>query len=78
VVSHSFTLNQFAPAAKTAFTELLQGLGRQRPLHQVALEWGRSPAPELTLIRHSPQGTKHALLATCNAHGAWLKWCDSD
>jgi hypothetical protein len=78
VVSHSFTLNQFTPAAKTAFTELLQGLGQHRPLYRVALEWGRSSAPKLTLFHHSPAGTKRALLATCDAHGAWLEWPDSD
>ncbi|MBL8046829.1 MAG: DUF2332 domain-containing protein [Anaerolineales bacterium] len=72
-VWHSFTLNQFAPEARAAFTAQLAAAAAQRPLYKIGLEWGTDCA--LLSLSMFTAGEEHTtLLAHCDPHGAWLEW----
>jgi hypothetical protein len=53
---------------------MLDGLGTERDLAHVSLEWlGDDPGPQLHL-RMWRGGTRTGLhLASCDAHGAWIE-----
>ncbi|MCG8359344.1 MAG: DUF2332 domain-containing protein [Kiloniellales bacterium] len=69
---HSFTLNQFAVEARSAFLAQLDRLGELRMLYRLGLEWGAAEAPALTLTRHGKGMPESRRLALCDAHGAWI------
>jgi len=71
---HSFTLNQFPPAARQVFEALMVSLAGDRPFVRVGLEWGDGPAPELRLYAYRDGKVAARLLAYCDPHGAWIEW----
>lgn len=72
-VWHSFTLNQFTPEARAAFTAQLAAVAAHRPLYKIGLEWGTDCA-RLTLSTFTEGEECSTLLARCDPHGAWLEW----
>jgi hypothetical protein len=73
VVYHSFTLNQFPPAAKAAFARALSELAAARPIHLIALEWTETRGPLLTWSLLDGDRREVRALARCDAHGAWIE-----
>lgn len=73
LVFHAFALAQFPPAAKQAFLELCDELGRARPLWRVGLEHGGEALAQLTLQRHG-DGSPARHLAEATPHGERLRW----
>lgn len=72
-VWHSFTLNQFTPEARAAFTAQLATMAAQRPLYKIGLEWGVDCA-QLSISTFTAGAEHSTLLARCNPHGAWIEW----
>lgn len=72
-VFHTFVLNQFPQAARAQFGQLLDMVGVTRDFSVVGIEW-QEPAPPLTLTTYIAGTRSQQILATCDAHGAWLEW----
>ena len=74
-VWHSYTLNQFGPAGRARFNDLLATFSQTRPLYQVGIEWvWQMASPEMRLFAWTGGQAQETLLAACNAHGHWLEW----
>jgi hypothetical protein len=74
-VYHSFTVNQFSPTARERLRALFVEQARRRDLFVISLEGTRDgvhPRLDLATFRDGVRGDE--LLATCDAHGAWLEW----
>ncbi len=74
LVFHTFTLNQFAQAAREHFTALLSELAIKRELFRVSIEWMGTEQPEVRLARYAGGEADERLLAHCHPHGEWLEW----
>jgi hypothetical protein len=76
-VYHSFTLNQFTPAARQQFTALLAAEAAQRPLFRLSYEWATDSAL-LQLSTFTSGGEHITTLARCDPHGGWIQWLAAD
>jgi len=75
VVTHSFTLYQFAPEARQAFDEVLAASSAGRVLFRVSIEWySGDEFPALRLITYQNGGRVEEHLANCHQHGQWIEW----
>ena len=72
-VLHCHTLNQFSPADRDRFADLLCAAGR--PVTRVSIEGAAGePDPRLTLTRYRGGQVDEVRLGHCDAHGEWLAW----
>jgi len=73
-IVHTFTLNQFSPAMREQFTQLIAAEAQHRRIAIVSVEW-REPFPPLTLAiwQHGTCASAREL-AICDPHGAWIEW----
>lgn len=71
-VWHSFVLNQFTPAARAQFADLLAAHSHTRPVYEIALEWYSGPHPTLTVNVFEAGQMTSTVLAQCHPHGEWL------
>jgi hypothetical protein len=75
-VFDTFVLNQLAPEARAALAAQLGRLAARRPLAHVSISWIGGHDPTLTLTTWQGDLRRSRVLATCDAHGAWLGWRD--
>lgn len=83
-VYHSFTTNQFTPAGRHRWRELLAEAGARRELCHLSIEYHRGrQRPTLDFGRYGPgvaapvaaaEAEAEAVLAACQPHGAWMEW----
>ena len=77
-VVHTFTLNQWVPAARERLSRLLAEHARARPLARVSIEWDGEAAPRLRLAVYPGGIEVDRVLARCNGHARWLEWLVDD
>ena len=71
-VFHCHTLNQFPPAARSAFYELLRRKSYERRVYHVSSEG------EYMLVSRIARGASDTILAARrNAHGRWIEWLNA-
>jgi hypothetical protein len=76
-VYHSVTTNQFTPAERHRWRELLAAAGTRRELCHLSIEYHRGrPRPTLDFGHYRPGVAVEAerVLAVCQPHGAWIEW----
>ena len=77
VVFHAHALNQFSPAARQRFQELLAVHSVNRDLYELSLEGKRAPYGQMELSFYtSGKLLRQDLPAQYDPHGGWLEWCD--
>jgi hypothetical protein len=74
-VMHAHTLNQFTPAARERFHNLLAEHSFGRDVYRLSLEGKYGPHAQLELSVYS-QGAlrREVLLAEYHPHGGWIEW----
>ncbi len=73
-VYHTFTLNQWPPDARARLAALLLAWSAQRTLYRIAIEWLGTDEPQLTLTTYATGTATERLLATCDSHGASIRF----
>ncbi len=71
---HTFTLNQWPPDARARLAALLLEWSAQRTLYRIAIEWLGTDEPQLTLTTYATGTATEILLATCDSHGASIRF----
>lgn len=73
-VYHTFTLNQWPPDARARLAALLLEWSARRALYRIAIEWLGTDEPQLTLTTYATGTATERLLATCDSHGASIRF----
>jgi hypothetical protein len=74
VVMHSFMANQLTEDQRQTFDAGFLAMGRQRPIHRLAIEWPGGDFPTMSWTQYDRGETSHVTLATADQHGQWLAW----
>jgi hypothetical protein len=77
VVMHSFMANQLTEALRQELDARCERLGRQRPLHRLAIEWLGETHPTIRWTRYGQGEPQTTLLAEADQHGQWLHWLEN-
>jgi hypothetical protein len=73
-VFDTFVQNQLSPAARDALANILDQIAAQRPLTHISIGWHEGNHPTITLTTWEAGQRRVHTLATCDPHGAWLRW----